>query len=137
MTASDLPALNAGLNATSAILLIWGFRLARRRQFDKHKRVMLGAFFVSVLFLISYLAYHAQVGSVRFQKTGPVRTLYFAVLVSHTILAAVVPPMALITLFRAWKGQFERHRRLARVTLPFWLYVSVTGVVVYLMLYQL
>ena len=98
---------------------------------------MLSAFGVSILFLISYLVYHAQVGSVRFQKTGPIRTVYFAILISHTILAALVPPLAAVTLYRAWTGRFERHRKIARITLPIWLYVSVTGVIVYLMLYHL
>lgn len=133
----DLPALNAALNATCAVLLIWGRRLIRKRQVETHKRVMISAFCVSVLFLISYLVYHAHVGSVRFQKPGIVRVVYLTILVSHTLLAALVPPLAVITLFRAWKGRFERHRKLARVTLPIWLYVSVTGVIVYLMLYHL
>ena len=98
---------------------------------------MLAAFSVSVLFLISYLTYHAQVGSVRFQGTGWIRSVYFAILLSHTVLAAVVAPMAVVTVYRAWKGRFERHRALARVAFPIWLYVSVTGVAVYLMLYHL
>lgn len=132
-----LPAVNATLNATSAILLMWGFSLIHRRQIELHRRVMLSAFGVSILFLISYLVYHAQVGSVRFQKTGPIRTVYFAILISHTILAALVPPLAAVTLYRAWTGRFERHRKIARITLPIWLYVSVTGVIVYLMLYHL
>jgi uncharacterized membrane protein YozB (DUF420 family) len=133
----DLPALNAALNATSAALLIAGYRMIRSGRREVHKRLMLAAVGVSTLFLVSYLTYHAQVGSVRFQKTGWIRTAYFAVLISHTVLAALVPPFALVTLYRAAKGRFERHRAIARITLPAWLYVSVTGVVVYLMLYHL
>lgn len=137
MTVRDLPALNACLNTLCALLLIYGYRLIRQRRIAAHKRVMLAAFTVSVLFLISYLIYHAQVGSVKFQGTGAVRTFYFALLISHTILAAAVPPLAIVTLYRAWKGRYDKHRRLARITLPIWLYVSITGVLVYLMLYHL
>lgn len=137
MEMRDLPALNAALNTTSALLLLWGYALIRRRNFQAHKKVMLAAFTTSVLFLISYLTYHYNVGSVRFQKTGPIRTVYFTILLTHTILAAAVAPMAAITLYRAWTNQLQRHRKLARITLPIWLYVSVTGVVVYWMLYQL
>lgn len=137
MGVRDLPTLNAGLNALSAFLLIYGYRLIRQRRIEEHKRAMLAAFSVSVLFLISYLTYHAQVGSVKFQGAGPVRTFYFALLLSHTILAAAVPPLAVITLYRAWKGRYEQHRRIAKITFPIWLYVSVTGVLVYLMLYHL
>lgn len=137
MGIEDVPTLNAALNATSAALLVWGHRLVKKRRFQMHKRVMLSALAVSALFLISYVVYHAQVGSVRFQKIGPIRAVYFSVLISHTVLAVLIPPLAISTVYRAWKGQFERHRRLARVTLPFWLYVSVTGVIVYLMLYRL
>lgn len=133
----DLPALNAALNTTAAILLLWGFALIRRRDFDAHKKVMLAAFGTSILFLVSYLIYHFNVGSVKFQKTGAIRTVYFAILLTHTVLAAAVAPMAAITLYRAWTNQLQRHRKLARITLPIWLYVSVTGVVVYWMLYQL
>lgn len=137
MDVRDLPALNALLNATSAILLITGFRFIRQGRREAHRKTMTAALAVSVLFLAGYLVYHAQVGSVRFQKTGWIRPVYFSILLSHTILAACVAPMALITVWRAWKGRFDRHRRLARITLPLWLYVSVTGVVVYLMLYHL
>lgn len=137
MEVRDLPALNAALNATSAGLLLWGYAQIRRGRREAHRKIMLSAFAVSVLFLISYLVYHAQVGSVKFLKTGPVRPLYFGILGSHTILAAIVPVLAVMTLRRAWKGQFESHRRLAKITLPIWLYVSVTGVIVYLMLYHL
>jgi uncharacterized membrane protein YozB (DUF420 family) len=133
----SLPALNAILNATAAILLVWGYTLIRRRQIAAHRRVMLAAFCVSIVFLISYLVYHYNVGSVRFQKTGWIRTLYLSILATHTVLAASVPILASVTLYRGWKGDFARHRRIARWTFPIWLYVSVTGVVVYWMLYQL
>jgi uncharacterized membrane protein YozB (DUF420 family) len=132
-----LPTLNAVLNATAAALLAWGWTLIRRGRREKHRRVMLAAFATSVLFLTSYLVYHAQVGSVRFQKTGSIRTIYLTILLTHTVLAAAVAPLALVTLTRALKGRFESHRAIARWTLPIWLYVSVTGVVVYLMLYRL
>lgn len=137
MEMRDLPALNAALNSTASLLLLWGYSLIRRRNFEAHKKVMLAAFATSVLFLVSYLVYHYNVGSVKFQKTGPIRTVYFAILLTHTILAAAVAPMAAMTLYRAWTNQLQRHRKLARITLPIWLYVSVTGVVVYWMLYQL
>ncbi|HEY3443140.1 MAG TPA: DUF420 domain-containing protein [Paludibaculum sp.] len=137
MEIRDLPALNATLNTTATLLLLWGFALIRRRNFEAHKKVMLAAFSTSVLFLVSYLIYHFNVGSVKFQKTGAIRTVYFAILLTHTVLAAAVAPMAGVTLYRAWTNQLQRHRKLARITLPIWLYVSVTGVVVYWMLYQL
>jgi uncharacterized membrane protein YozB (DUF420 family) len=133
----DLPALNAALNSLSALLLVAGFRLVKQRRFEAHKKVMLAAFAVSILFLASYLVYHFNVGSVKFQKTGAIRTLYFAILLSHTLLAAAAAPMAAITLYRAWTNQIEKHRRLARITLPVWLYVCVTGVIVYVMLYRM
>lgn len=132
----DLPAVNATLNGTAAVLLIWGYTLIRRGRRQTHKKVMLTAFCVSILFLISYLIYHAQVGSVHFQKTGAIRVVYFSILLTHTMLAAAVPVLAIVTLRRAWIEKFDGHRRIARWTLPIWLYVSVTGVVVYLMLYQ-
>jgi uncharacterized membrane protein YozB (DUF420 family) len=131
-----LPAINATLNATSAILLVWGYTLIRRRRVQTHRRVMTTAFGVSIVFLICYLIYHAQVGSVRYQKTGPIRTVYYTILLTHTILAATVPVLASITLYRGLKGKFLRHKAIARWTFPIWLYVSVTGVIVYLMLYQ-
>ncbi len=137
MDVRDLPALNALLNTSSAVLLVAGYRLIRQGRREAHRKAMTAALTVSALFLTSYLVYHAQVGSVRFQKTGWIRPVYFSILISHTILAACVAPMALITVWRAWKGRFDRHRRLARITLPLWLYVSVTGVLVYLMLYRL
>jgi putative membrane protein len=133
----DLPTLNAMLNTTAAILLVAGYRLVRRRRFEAHKKVMLAALATSAVFLVSYLVYHFNVGSVKFQKTGTIRTVYFAILISHTILAAAVAPMALVTVYRAWTNQLQKHRRLARITLPVWLYVSVTGVAVYVMLYRL
>lgn len=133
----DLPAVNAVLNAAATVLLVWGFTLIRRRRKQAHRRVMLSAFAVSSLFLISYLVYHAQVGAVRFQKTGPIRSLYLGILLTHTVLAAAVPPLAIITLSRGLRSRFDKHRQIARWTLPIWLYVSVTGVVVYWMLYRM
>jgi uncharacterized membrane protein YozB (DUF420 family) len=132
-----LPTINATLNATAAVLLIWGYTLIRRKQVQTHRKVMTTAFITSCLFLICYLIYHAQVGSVHFPKTGFIRTVYFTILTTHTTLAAAVPVLAVITLRRARAGNFARHRAIARWTLPIWLYVSVTGVVVYVMLYHL
>ena len=132
----DLPKLNAVLNATAAVLLVCAFILIRRGQREAHKRVMLAAFTVSVLFLISYLTYHAQVGSVHYPHSGAIRSVYLSILFTHTVLAAAVPVLAIITLRRGLRGNFLRHKAIARWTLPIWLYVSVTGVVVYLMLYQ-
>lgn len=132
----DLPKLNATLNATAAVLLVWAYVLIRRGRKAAHRKVMLTAFGVSIVFLTSYLVYHAQVGSVKYPHPGAMRTVYLSILFTHTTLAATVPVLAIITLRRAWKGKFDRHRRIARWTLPIWLYVSVTGVVVYLMLYR-
>jgi uncharacterized membrane protein YozB (DUF420 family) len=132
-----LPALNAALNTASAVLLVTGYRLVRGGRREAHRRAMLAALATSTLFLVSYLAYHAQVGSVRFTGQGALRTFYFSILVSHTVLAAAIVPLVLVTLARALRGRFDAHRGLARYTLPLWLYVSVTGVVVYLMLYRL
>jgi uncharacterized membrane protein YozB (DUF420 family) len=129
--------VNAVLNASAAVLLTVGYILIRRRRIETHRKVMWAAFTVSVVFLISYLVYHYQVGSVRFQKTGAIRTVYLSILLTHTVLAAAVPPLAILTLRRGVRQDFPRHRRIARWTLPIWLYVSVTGVVVYLMLYQM
>ncbi|MBI5281428.1 MAG: DUF420 domain-containing protein [Candidatus Solibacter usitatus] len=137
MELRDLPALNALLNTTSALLLLRGYALIRQRRTEAHRKTMLAACATSVLFLASYLVYHYNVGSVKFTGTGAVRTVYLAILLTHTVLAAVVAPMAAVTLYRAWTGKVDQHRRLAKVTLPIWLYVSVTGVVVYLMLYHL
>jgi putative membrane protein len=138
LSLSDLPAINAALNATSAVLLSLGYYFIRRRAITAHKRCMIGAFATSTLFLISYLIYHlpGRFGSVRFTGSGGVRIVYFTILISHTILAAVIVPLVLTTLSRAWKAQFEKHKRMARWTLPLWFYVSVTGVVIYWMLYQ-
>lgn len=132
-----LPTINATLNGTAAVLLVWGYTLIRRKRIQEHRRVMITAFVVSCLFLVCYLIYHYQVGSVRFPKTGLVRTVYLSILGTHTILAAAVPVLAIITLRRGLAARFDRHRAIARWTLPIWLYVSVTGVVVYLMLYHL
>lgn len=130
-------ALNASLNGTSAILLAGGYAAIRSGKIAVHKAFMLSAFAVSFIFLISYLIYHARVGSVHFQGQGWIRPVYFVLLGSHTILAVVIVPMILVTLRRAWREQFDRHRLIARWTLPLWFYVSVTGVVVYVMLYHL
>jgi len=132
-----LPTVNAFLNATAFLLLVWGYRLIRRKQIDRHRRVMISAFVTSCLFLICYLIYHAQVGSVRFPHKGVLRTVYLSILGTHTVLAAAVPVLAIITLRRGLTGRYDKHRRIARWTLPIWMYVSVTGVVVYLMLYHL
>ena len=137
MSVSDLPALNATLNATAAVLLAIGWTLIRRGRVEQHRKVMIAAFCVSIAFLISYLVYHAQVGSVRFTKQGAIRIVYFTILLTHTVLAAAIVPMVLMSLSRGLKRQDARHRAIARWTLPLWLYVSITGVVVYLMLYQL
>ena len=137
MSVHDLPAVNAVLNGTAAVLLVWGFMLIRRGRKRTHRNVMLAAFTVSVLFLICYVTYHAQVGSVRFPHTGLIRTVYLTVLATHTLLAAAVPPLAIVTLSRGLRARFDRHRAIARWTLPIWLYVSVTGVVVYWMLYRM
>jgi len=132
----DLPTVNAILNAMSACFLICGYAFIRKRKIAAHRNCMLTAMTVSALFLISYLIYHSQVGATKFSGTGWVRPVYFAILISHTILAAVIVPMAIITLYRALRKDFQRHRRIARWTLPLWLYVSVTGVLIYLMLYH-
>jgi len=132
-----LPSVNAFLNATAAVLLVWGYTLIRRKRMETHRKVMQTAFVVSCLFLVCYLVYHAQVGSVRFQKTGVIRSVYLTILGTHTVLAGAVPVLAIITLRRGRAARFDKHRRIARWTLPVWLYVSVTGVVVYLMLYHL
>lgn len=133
----DLPTVNASLNALAAVLLVIAYVLIRRRRPIAHRNVMIAALVCSVLFLTSYLIYHAQVGSVRFQGTGTVRTVYLTILLTHTVLAAAVPFLAVITVWRAYRKQYARHTRIARWTLPIWLYVSVTGVVVYWMLYRM
>ena len=137
MTVADLPALNAALNATSAVLLTIGYVLIKQRRIAAHRRMMISAVVTSALFLTSYVIYHAQVGSKPFPGTGIARTIYFSILIPHVILAAVVLPMALITLRRGLIRSDKAHRRIARITLPLWLFVSVTGVIVYVMLYRL
>ncbi|MEK7340860.1 MAG: DUF420 domain-containing protein [Candidatus Binatota bacterium] len=134
---SYLPSVNAALNSASALLLVAGYLFIRNKKITAHKLCMLSAFTTSTLFLISYLTYHFQVGSVPFKGPGWIRVVYFTVLISHTILAATIVPLVLVTLTRALKGSFDRHKRIARWTLPLWLYVSITGVIVYWMLYRL
>ncbi|HVO59052.1 MAG TPA: DUF420 domain-containing protein [Dongiaceae bacterium] len=129
-------ALNATLNGTSAILLAAGYAAIRSGKLAAHKRFMVSAFAVSCAFLVSYLVYHYRVGHVAFQGQGIIRPIYFALLLTHTVLAAVIVPLILITLNRAWKERFDKHRAIARWTLPLWMYVSVTGVIVYWLLYQ-
>ena len=130
-------ALNATLNGTSAILLALGYNAIRNGKIAVHKKFMISAFAVSTAFLISYLVYHYRVGSVPFQGQGWIRPVYFAILISHTILAVVIVPMILVTLRRAWLQKFDKHRIIARYTLPLWMYVSLTGVIVYFLLYQI
>jgi putative membrane protein len=137
ISASYLPTLNAALNSLSAVFLVAGYLFIRAKNVTAHKACMLSAFASSSLFLISYLIYHYQVGSVPFKGQGGIRIVYFTVLISHTILAASVVPLVLVTLIRALKEDFDKHKRIARWTLPIWLYVSVTGVLVYWMLYWL
>jgi uncharacterized membrane protein YozB (DUF420 family) len=136
VTVHDLPAVNASLNALSGILLVIGYTLMRVRRIDLHRKVMIAAFAASSLFLICYVVYHAQVGSVRFTRPGFVRTLYYTILITHVTLAIAVVPLAIITLSRGLKGRYPQHRRIARWTFPIWMYVSVTGVLVYVLLYQ-
>jgi len=130
-------ALNASLNGISAILLAGGYAAIRAGNRDVHKYFMVSAFGVSTVFLVSYVVYHIRVGHVVFQGQGWIRPVYFALLLSHTVLAIVIVPLILITLGRAWLGKFDKHRLIARWTLPLWFYVCVTGVIVYLMLYQI
>ena len=136
MTIHTLPAINASLNAISGVLLVIGYLLMRAKRIELHRRVMIAAFVTSSLFLICYLIYHAQVGSVPFTREGFVRPLYFTILITHVTLAAAVLPLAIVTLTRGLKGRYPRHRAIARWTFPIWLYVSVTGVLVYVLLYQ-
>jgi putative membrane protein len=137
VTVSDLPGLNASLNAASAGLLAAGYLLIRRGHPRAHRNCMLAALATSTVFLVSYLVYHFHVGSVRFQGQGLVRVVYFTILGSHTVLAVAIVPLVIVTATRALRARFDAHRRIARVTLPLWAYVSVTGVVVYWMLYRL
>lgn len=132
----DFPAVNASLNATTAILLLTGYAMIRRRRIAWHRACMIAATVTASLFLACYVWYHAHIGSKPFPGRGWIRPVYFAILISHTVLAAAVVPLALTTLVRALRGQFPKHRRIARWTLPIWLYVSVTGVLVYLLLYR-
>jgi putative membrane protein len=134
---SALPAVNAWLNATSAVLLTAGYGFIRQRRVSAHKTCMLTAFGVSSCFLVSYVIYHYHAGSKPFGGHGWIRGIYYPLLISHVVLAALIVPFALTTIYRAWRGEFARHRRIARWTLPVWLYVSVTGVIVYWMLYHL
>jgi putative membrane protein len=136
VTVHDLPAVNATLNAISAVLLVTGYVLIRRRRITLHRRCMIAACVTSSLFLVCYVTYHAQVGSVRFTRPGFVRPLYYTILITHVTLAVLVLPLAIVTLSRGLKKRFDRHRAIARWTLPIWLYVSVTGVLVYVLLYQ-
>jgi uncharacterized membrane protein YozB (DUF420 family) len=133
---SIFPAINATLNGASAVLLLIGRNFIKRGRMATHRAFMIAAVTTSTLFLISYLYYHAHVGSVRFQGQGWTRPVYFTILISHTILAAAIVPLVIITLSRALRGRFDRHRAIARWTFPLWLYVSVTGVVIYFMLYH-
>jgi putative membrane protein len=137
MTTTDLPHLNAILNSTSALLLVTGWVMIRNRWIAAHRACMGSAFLTSTLFLVSYLTYHYYHGSTRFQGTGIIRTVYLSILGTHTVLAVVILPMILLTFARALRGDLSGHRKIARWTLPLWLYVSVTGVIVYLMLYRM
>lgn len=131
---SYLPRLNAFINATCSVLLVTGYIFIRQRNFAAHKVMMLSTFALSCIFLLSYVTYHANAPSTRFGGEGLVKTIYFLVLVSHIILAAIIVPLALFTIVRSWRGEFEKHKRIARWTLPIWLYVTLTGVIVYLMI---
>ena len=136
MNFSSLATLNAILNFTCFVLLFLGYRQIKAGNRVLHKKLMIAAAITSVLFLTSYLIYHWQVGSVKFQGVGWSRVVYFAILISHTILAAAVPPLVIVTLWRGLKGNYDNHKKIAKKTLPIWMYVSVTGVIVYLMLYH-
>jgi putative membrane protein len=136
-TVSDLPAVNATLNGVAAILLVLGYVCIKRGDRRRHQRYMLAALTTSALFLVSYVTYHLNAGSRPFPGQGPIRLVYFAILITHVVLAAAIVPLALITATRGLRSQFDRHVRIARWTLPIWLYVSVTGVVIYLMLYEI
>src|SRR5437899_1619653 len=136
MSIHDLPAINASLNALSGVLLFTGYLLIRARRIEQHRRCMIAAFVASSLFLVCYVVYHAQVGSVRFARQGFVRPLYFGILITHVTLAAVVLPLAIVTLSRGLKARYPQHRRIARWTFPIWMYVSVTGGLGYLLLSQ-
>ena len=136
MSVLDLPALNAALNGVATVFLVAGYAFIRARKIAAHRASMLAAVTASALFLVSYVVYHANVGSKPFEGTGPVRVVYFIILITHIVLAAAIVPMVLVTLARALKQRFDRHAAIARRTFPIWLYVSVTGVIIYLMLYR-
>ena len=137
LSLSDLPLVNASLNAVATVLLVVGYVCIRRQRIGAHRAAMVAAFTTSVLFLISYVIYHAHAGSRPFPGRGSIRVIYFVILVSHIVLAATIPPLAGVTLWRAYRQRFDRHMRIARWTLPLWLYVSITGIVVYWMLYRM
>jgi uncharacterized membrane protein YozB (DUF420 family) len=137
ISVTDLPALNATLNGIAAIFLTIGYVFIRNRRIAQHRACMIAAFTTSTLFLISYLIYHYHVGSRPFTGQGPIRVVYYTILITHVILAAAIVPMVLMTMTRALRNQFARHKAIARWTLPIWLYVSITGVIVYVMLYQM
>ena len=137
LSVSDLPLVNATLNGVATVLLLIGYACIRRRRIVWHRTAMVAAFVTSVLFLISYVVYHAHAGSKPFGGQGAIRTVYFTILITHIVLAATIPPLAGVTLWRAYRGRFDRHVPIARWTLPLWLYVSITGIVVYWMLYRI
>lgn len=137
MSVTDLPALNASLNMLATLFLLAGYVCIRRKQVAAHRACMVGALTMSALFLTSYVIYHANVGSRPFTGTGPIRIVYFLILISHVVLATAIVPLVVMTVWRALSGRFDRHRAIARITWPLWMYVSVTGVVVYLMLYRM
>ena len=137
MSVSDLPALNASLNALASLFLLAGYVCVRQQKIAAHRACMLAALATSALFLTSYLIYHNNVGSRPFTGTGAIRLVYFAILISHVLLAIAIVPMVLVTVSRALARRFDRHRRIARITWPLWMYVSVTGVIVYVMLYRM
>jgi putative membrane protein len=137
MWTSYLPTLNASLNTLSALFLVLGFWKIRRKDVEAHRRFMIAAFATSTAFLVSYLVYHYQVGSRGFQGVGGIRYFYFTILISHSVLAAALVPLVLVTLWRGLQARYVSHRRIARWTFPLWVYVSITGVLVYLMLYHL
>ena len=137
MQIHQLPALNASLNALAGVLLMTGYVMIRTRRIAAHRACMIGAFSTSALFLVSYVVYHLNAGSRPFPGQGPIRAVYFTILITHVVLAATIVPLALVTLVRGLRGQYDRHVRIARWTFPVWMYVSVTGVVIYLMLYRM
>jgi uncharacterized membrane protein YozB (DUF420 family) len=137
VSVTDLPALNAALNTLATVFLLTGYVFVRQKNIGAHRLCMLGALAASAAFLTSYVVYHANVGSRPFTGTGPIRIVYFAVLISHVLLATAIVPMVLMTVSRALAGRFDPHRRIARITWPLWMYVSITGVIVYLMLYRM